>query len=132
MVQFSWSIVKWKNLETVRAMKFCLKQHSDRVPEKTRCFMSEGWHYWHFKANFPWRATSYWQFWKGFLVLSWCYLPTDWPPQYQCGQPWKHTQANDCPTSLWERTWQNWTPSLTLPYRNHCWSYTRRGRNHHW
>jgi len=32
-----------KKLETVRVTKFCSKQHSDpRVPEKTRCFTSEG------------------------------------------------------------------------------------------
>ena len=120
-----------KKLDTVRVTKFCSKQHSDQqVPEKTRCFTSEGWRYWHFKADFPWRATSYWQFWKGHcfgqsykhqssqhcewyttprcvVVLSWCYPPIDRLSQYQCGQQRKYTQANDCPVSQWERTWQN-------------------------
>ena len=120
-----------KKLNTVRVTKFCSKQHSDQqVPEKTRCFTSEGWRYWHFKADFPWRATSYWQFWKGHcfgqsykhqssqhceryttprcvVVLSWCYPPIDRLSQYQCGQQRKYTQANDCPVSQWERTWQN-------------------------
>ena len=156
MVQFSWSIVKWKKLDTVRVTKICSKQHSDQgVPEKTRCFTSEGWRYWHFKADLLEELQAIDNFEKvTVLVKAISTNPPDTmndiPHQY-VSLYWVdaispqidshsisvvsnenihkltivqlHSEREHDKTRLlhWNCPW----------YRNHCWSYTRRGRNHH-